>query len=149
MTVPTYFRAWKQRFMYQGKAFKKLKNKRKLHISFPLVQVLLLKFNYCSPMETPPSSLNLPRVHVPYPLETRKKVTPSPITNTEKKENLTTNFINDANSRLLNSRQLSIDSSASKNVISKSEDSVVNISTTYSSGINATSPLTGLTLKFQ
>ena len=99
-------------------------------------------------MENPSSSLNLPHVHVPYPLETRTKVTPSPITNTEKQENLTTNFINDANSRLLNSRQLSVDSSASKNVISKSEDSV-NISTTYSSGINATSPLTGLTLKFQ
>ena len=99
-------------------------------------------------MENPSSSLNLPRVHVPYQLGIRAKVTPSPITNTEKKENLTTNFINDANSRLLNSRQLSVDSSASKNVISKSEDSV-NISTSYSSGINITSPLTGLTLKFQ
>ena len=98
-------------------------------------------------MENPSSSLNLPRVHVPYQLETSKKVTPSLITNTEKKENLTTNFINDANSRLLNSRQLSVDSAASNSAISKSDDSV-NISKTYSSAIDPTSPLTGLSLNF-
>ena len=147
MAVPTHFRAWKQRFTYQGKVVTTLYDSVTETYKLSLFQILLLKFYYYSPMETQSSSLNPLRIQVPYPFETRKKLTPSPIINTAKNENLTANFINDANSRLLNSRQLSVDSAASNSAISKSEDSV-NISKAYSSGIDSTSPLTGLTLKF-
>ena len=96
-----------------------------------------------SPLANQASTLNVSRVQVPYTFESNKILTSSPTEYTEKKLNPPTNFINDANSRLLNSRQLNLNSEQSNCVASKSEENI-NVNHSYSSGILSKNPQTGV-----
>jgi hypothetical protein len=96
---------------------------------------------------------------VPYAYDTRNKHSPSPNATMEKEENPPNSFINDANSRLLNSRHLGVEpskpfegqavspsqnqpktilESSRSNSITKQDDSL-NIVSSYSERINSTS----------
>jgi hypothetical protein len=98
---------------------------------------------------------------VPYTYDTRNNHSPSPNATMERKENPPNSFINDANSRLLNSRHLGVEPSKTfesrdvsppaktvletsrSNSITKQDDSL-NIVSAYSAGINCTSSHTGV-----
>ena len=101
-----------------------------------------------SPLANQASTLNVSRVQVPYTFESNKILTSSPTEYTEKKLNPPTNFINDANSRLLNSRQLNLNSEQSNCVTSKPEDNI-NVPYSYSSGIHSKNPQTGSIFRHQ
>ena len=103
----------------------------------------MIEYFIFSPLANQSSTLNVSRVQVPYTFEANKTLTFNPTEHTKKKLNPPTNFINDANSRLLNSRQLNLNSEQSSCVTSKSEDNI-NVNYSYSSGILSKNPQTGV-----
>ena len=103
----------------------------------------MIKYLIFSPLANPTSTLNVSRVQIPYTFEANTKLTSNPTEHAEKKLNPPTNFINDANSRLLNSRQLNLNSEPSNCVISKPEDNI-SVPYSYSPGIHSKNPQTGL-----
>merc|ERR1719361_2600063 len=69
--------------------------------------------NLQSPVLNTSDNLNISRVQMPYTYDIRNKLSPSPSEKVDKRENPPNRFINDANSRLLNSRHLGADPSKS------------------------------------
>ena len=103
----------------------------------------MIEYFFFSPLANQASTLNVSRVQIPYTFEANKEITSNPTELAEKKLNPPTNFINDANSRLLNSRQLNLTSEQSNSVISKPEDNI-SVPYSYSSGTHSKNPQTGL-----